>query len=176
MAMNRSELLEQIINACGVHYDIHRRDEADLPLAAECVYHEHQTSYMVVKKAEMWSAHRHEYWYLFTLPHLTAETAQQCIDKTLELGEPQVKPGKNHMCTNLVCVILCDSADEEGLKLLKKCRIRKSFHFSLHGWMEVQAAAAVLGKETTAANAAGRNAEKFLKTVLHPKPRHRKFL
>lgn len=169
MTMNRQQLLEQLMNSYGTHYNLRTFEASQLPLAAECVYHEHSTSYLVVKKAEMWAADRHEYVYLFTLPHLTRERFDWCLAKTLELGQPQVKPGKNHMCSNLVCIILCDTAEDEAWKALKTCRIRKSFRFSFHGWMEVQTAAAELGKETAAGNAAGRNVAKFLKNVLSPK-------
>lgn len=168
MSLNCSELLERILQAYRSSFDIRLCEQSEAPLVAAAAYHEHATGYMMVKKAEMWAADRHEYDYFFSVPHLTEELFRQCLDKTMELGEPLVKPGKNHMCTNLVLVILCDSADDAAIQALKKCRIRKSFHFSLHGWMEVQTAAVELGKDSAVSNPAGRPVAKFLKNVLHP--------
>lgn len=173
MSLTRPELLDRVLQAYRSSYDVQLCQREEAPLVAAAVFHEHSTGYMMVKRAEMWAADRHEYAYFFSTPHLTEELYQQCLAKTLELGQPQVKPGKNHMCTNLVLMILCDSADETALKALRKCRIRKSFHFSLHGWMEVQTAAVELGKDSVVANSAGRNVAKFLKNTLFPQRKRR---
>ena len=48
----------------------------------------------------------------------------------------RVKPGPGHMASYITPVFICDTCDEDARKALKKCRIYKSFHFSLHGWMD----------------------------------------
>ncbi len=176
MQQERDALLERILDYYSRWYDIERYEEPSAPLVASAAFHEHGTGYILVRKAEMWSADRHEYAYFFSLPHLTAELYQACLDKTLELGEPRVDPVSGHMCTSLVTVILCDAADEDALRALKKCRIRKSFQFSLKGWMEIHTAAVEVGKASITANGAARNTAKFLKSVLSPKRKKRGFL
>lgn len=176
MQLDRSALLERILDAYSRWYDIERYDGPDAPLAASAAFHEHGTGYILIRRAEMWSADRHEYAYFFSLPHLTEALYRDCLNKTLELGEPRVDPVSGHMCTSLVTVILCDTADEAALRALKKCRIRKSFQFSLKGWMEVHTAAVEVGKASVTANGAARNTAKFLKSVLSPKRKKRGFL
>ena len=176
MAMTRENLLERVCMAYGPYYDIVRCDEAEAPLMVRAAFHEHATSYMISKKAQMWAADRHEYAWFFSVPRLTMEVYEKCLAQVMEEGNPLVKPGKDHMCTALVALFFCDEADEDALKTLKKCHIRKSFQFSLKGWMEVQTAAAVLGKDgSVTANSAGYNLAKFLKNTLHPKVKRRFF-
>ena len=79
-----------------------------------------------------------------------------------------------HMCTRLVAVFLCDSADQAAVEEIEKCRIYKSFQFSLKGWMEFHTAAIDFGKESVVSNRYGRETAKFLKSVLHPPKRRRK--
>jgi hypothetical protein len=65
-------------------------------------------------------------------------------------------------------VILCDTADEDAVETVKRYRHRKSFQFSLQGWMEVHTALVELGKDSVVSNPDGRQTAKFLKSVLHP--------
>ena len=61
--------------------------------------------------------------------------------------------------------------DIDAFKALKKYRRRKSFQFSLHGWMEMHTVLIDLGTESVTTNGDGRLSGKFLKSVLHPKKR-----
>ena len=175
MELTREALLARVLKAYSPYYDVERCGEASAPLAATAVFHEHGTGYVLFKSAEMWSADRHEYVYLFSVPHLTKELYERCLAQARALGEPQINPVKGHMSSFIVAEFLCDSADADAVKALKNCRIRKSFQFSLKGWMEVHTALIELGKDSVTANPSGRNTAKFLKSVLHPKVR-RKFL
>lgn len=172
MEMTREALLERILQAYGSCYDIQRHEDAEAPLVVSAAYHEHGTGYLLVERAQMWTADRHEYAYFFSVPHLTKALYEECLAKTRELGEPLVNPVKGHMSTMLVMTILCDSAEDDAVKALKSCRIRKNFQFSLRGWMEVQTACVELGKDSVTANPAAANLAKFLKKTLHPQVKH----
>ena len=52
-------------------------------------------------------------------------------------------------------------------KALKKCRIYKSFHFSLHGWMNFHAALVEVADGKVTSNASGHHVAKILKKVLY---------
>jgi hypothetical protein len=173
MELNREALLERVLDIYSPYYDIQRCEEADTPMVAQAAFHEHGTGYILIRKAEMWSADRHEYVYFFSVPHLTLELYERCVEQARQLGMERIHPAPGHMCSYVVAMFFCDSADEDAVKALKKCRIRKSFQFSLHGWMELHTALVELGKDSVAANPAGRNTAKFLKSVLHPKVKHR---
>lgn len=169
MAFSRESLLDGILERYSAWYNTERCAPVDAPLVAKAEFHEHETGYMLVRQAEMWSADRHEYTYFFSVPTLTKELYEQCIGIVRTQGEPLVKPDSGHMSTVLAAVFLCDSVTDEAAKAVKQCRIRKSFHFSLRGWMEVHTAAVDLGKATVIGNSVARNTVKFLKSMLHPK-------
>ncbi|MCD7886913.1 MAG: hypothetical protein LUG44_04750 [Clostridiales bacterium] len=175
MELTREKVLPLVMRAYSPCYDIAYADEQDAPLVATAAFHEHDTGYVLTKRATMWTADRHEYVYLFSMPHLTLELYQSCLAKARELGEPLVDPAPGHMSTNIVALFLCDTADEDAVKALRKCRIQKCFQFSLRGWMEVHTAMVELGKDSFKANFAGQNTAKFLKNVLHPKVRRKPF-
>lgn len=168
MEQTTNTTLERILNAYSVYYDMERFDGSE-PLVAAGAFHEHGTGYMLVREAEMWSADSHEYVYFFCVPHLTKTLYEDCLRQARSLGEPRIDLSGSHMSTYITAVFLCDSAEAEAVAALKKCRIRKSFQFSLKGWMEVHTALIEMGKDSIIANSAGRNTAKFLKSVLYPK-------
>ena len=75
------------------------------------------------------------------------------------------------MASYITAVFVCDTCDEDALKALKKCRIYKSFHFSLHGWMDHHTALVELSTGQIDANAGGRQTAKILKKVLYSQTR-----
>lgn len=172
--MERNDLLERVLVSYAPCYDIQRTEDENDPLVARAAFHEHGTGYILVKRAEMWTADRHEYVWIFSVPHLTEAFFRESLAKVLAEGEPMVDPKPGHMSTNLVAMFLCDDAEEEALTAAKKCRIRKSFQFSLRGWMEVQTAVAEMGRAAVTGNASARDTAEFLKNLLHPKVERKK--
>lgn len=168
MYMTRQELLEKLFSAYSRWYTLTPVD-GQKPLVAVGEFHEHGTGYIMVRAAEMWSADCNEYLYLFSMEHLDVAQYEECLRKARELGEPKIKPDKDHKSSYVTALFVCDTAEEEAIKRLKKCRIRKNFHFSLHGWMEVHTAVVAGGGETIATNGDGRRTGEFLKNVLHPR-------
>ena len=67
----------------------------------------------------------------------------------------------------ITAVFLCDSCDADVIKAIKKTRIYKSFHFSLHGWMDHHTALVELSTGQIDANRGGRHTAKFMKKVLY---------
>ena len=77
-----------------------------------------------------------------------------------------VEPVEGHMYTYLTCVIVADESEPEAAKALKKSRIKKSFRFSLRGWMELHTAALDRSTGQTSTNLSGRaNAKLFNKLI-----------
>ena len=172
--MERNELLEKIIQVYAPYYDIERFDEAEDGLLVKAVFHEHGTGYLLVKKAELWTADRHEYVWIFSVPELTETYFQEGLKRVRAEGEPLVKPAQGHMSTDLVAMFICDEAEEAALTAAKKSRIRKSFQFSLKGWMEVQTVIAEVRRASVTGNIYAGNTAKFLKNLLQPKPERKK--
>lgn len=172
--MERTELLDKVLDRYSTWYDVSRCEEDELPLAATAAYHEHTSGFAVSKKVEMWSADRHEYAWFFSLSKLTAENYETCYMQALAAGEKLVDPKPGHMSTNIVIVFLCDSVDDDARQKLEACRLRKNFQFSFRGWMEVQTCAVDLEETVVYANKAGLGTQQFLDKFLHPQAKKRK--
>ena len=72
-----------------------------------------------------------------------------------------------HSGQYITAVFICDTCDEDARKALKKCRIYKSFHFSLHGWMNFHAALVEVADGKVTSNASGHHVAKILKKILY---------
>ena len=90
---------------------------------------------------------------------------EEIFRRTLEDGEPRVKPHSQHMYTYLTAVALYDSARPDALERLKKLKKRREFKLSLHGWMEFRIAAVDLSNGEITVNRAGKALAKDLKRL-----------
>ena len=126
---------------------------------------------MLVKKAKLWDADSNEYVYIFSVPELTKELYEICKNYAYEDGMKLIDPKPGHMYSYITPVFICDTCDEDARKALKKCRIYKSFHFSLHGWMNFHAALVRVADSRIDANRSGHHVAKILKKVLYSQTR-----
>jgi hypothetical protein len=166
MEYTRESAVERLLKSYQPYYNVHRFSEEEQPLTARCEYFEHSQKYVVSKKVELWSSNTEEFLYIFNVPRLTLDLFEKWRDFVLEDGMSRLNIGPGHMCSYITPVFVCDSCDEDAKKALKKCRIYKSFHFSLHGWMDYHAAVVDLGKGKITANGSGHSTAKILKKVL----------
>lgn len=166
---NREEALKKLKKSYESCYDIRELTEEEAPFMAECVYYADNSSYFLVRSAKMWSANSFEYLYLISLDHLTLSAYQAIEKEALERGMEKIKPGKDHMYSFITPVILCDRADPEAVRAAKRCRIHKSFHFSLHGWMDFHTVLVTFDDGRVVSNLGGTDAAKFMKKALAPK-------
>lgn len=165
------EALTRLLTYYKHYYDITSYDQ--LPLIALCEFYEHSQKYVLSPKAELWSENSEEFVYLFRIPHLTAALFEEVKDYAYQDGSKRLHIGPGHMCSVINPVILCDTCDEAAIKALKKCRIYKSFHFSLHGWMDFRVAAVILQEGRIERNASGHTTAKILKKILYHTKRER---
>lgn len=166
--MDRAELLDKVLAYYAGSYDIVRTG-SDNGLAATAVFHEHGVGFMLIRKAEMWSADRHEYAWFYTAPHLTLADCEKWSKEALDAGLQLVDPKEGHMSTAISAIFICDSADAEAVEKLKKTKFRKDFQFGLKGWTALHTAVVELGADRVTSNGEGRNERIFLSSVLHPK-------
>jgi len=157
-------VLERLKKAYTAYYDIEEIDDGTA-LKAVCAYHNRDSQYVLVKKAELWAAENHEYLYLWDAGHLDAAAEEEIFRRTLADGEPRVKPHSQHMYTYLTAVALYDSAEPDALAQLKKRKKRREFKLSLHGWMEFRIAAVDLSTGEITVNRAGKAMGKDLKRL-----------
>lgn len=163
-----SKFYEQILMGYRNNYDIERLDDVEEGLVAKAHMHVSESQCVIFKEFEMWTADADEYVYIYRIPHLTAEAAKKAIEEAHADGMPMidldhVNIKHQHMCTHLVALFLCDTADKDAIKVVKKCRIYKSFQFSLKGWMEMHTDLITLTDEKIYTNRYGTQTAKFLK-------------
>ena len=72
---------------------------------------------------------------------------------------------KRQMYTYLTAVFLCDSCTPEARKALKRCRLYKSFRFSLYGWMDFHTVLLQAGSDLVDTNRSGRSNAKLMKKI-----------
>ena len=123
--------------------------------------------YVISKKAELCSADNEEFLYFINIPHLTVELYEKWRDYVQKDGMERLHIGSGHMASFITPVFICDTCEEEARRALKKCRISKSFHFSVHGWMDHHTALVELSTGQIDANSGGRHTAKILKKVLY---------
>ena len=162
MEYTRGAAIERLLKSYRTYYDIHMQED-ETPIAARCDFFEHSEKYVLSKKAELWSADNEEFLYIVDIPHLTLELYEKWRDYIQEDGMQRVKPGPGHMASYITPVFICDTCDEDARKALKKCRIYKSFHFSLHGWMDHHTAVVQVSTGQIDANGGGRHTAKIYK-------------
>jgi len=177
-----SSLITKILKAYRSYYNVETTEllNEDSGSVEEgniinAIFHMHSEKYVLSKKAQLYQMDTNEYTKFYYYEHLTSELFNKVMAEVYEWGFPQINPGPDHRSSYIGAIFLCDSYDNEALKLLKKYRRRKSFQFSLHGWMEVHTVLIDLRSESIYSNADGRSSKKFLKNILHPKKRRKLF-
>ena len=163
-----SQLSERVLQglkkAYSAYYDIEEINDGT-SLKARCDYHMRDSQYVLVKKAELWAAESHEYLYLWDAGALDTAGVEEIFRRTLEDGEPRVRPHSQHMYTYLTAVALYDSAQPDALEQLRKLKKRREFKLSLHGWMEFRIAAVDLSTGEITVNRAGKALAKDLERL-----------
>ena len=168
--LTREEMLERLMRSYEPYFDVERYEDGekdDMPLSAHCRFYVHSSKYVLIKKAQLWAADCNEYVYVFSVPELTEEVFARCRDYAYEEGMKLVNPKPDHMYSYITAVFLCDTCTPEARKALQKCRIYKSFHFSLYGWMDFHTALLVRGENRSYTNRSGRGNAKLMKSILN---------
>ena len=164
MSQFSERIIQGLKKSYAAYFDIQEINDGT-PLRARCDYHMRDSQYVLVKKAELWAAENHEYLYLWDVEHLDAGQVEQVFQRTLDDGEPRVKPHSQHMYTYLTAVVLYSSASPDALAQLKRLKKRREYKLSLHGWMEFRIAAVDLSTGEITVNRAGRAMVKDLKRL-----------
>lgn len=167
MQYTRETALARLLEGYKAYFNITLFDDGHKPLTAICEFFEHSEKYVVSRQANLWKADCEEFVYLFDVEQLTREVFERCRDQAWEDGMKRAHIGPGHMYTYVTAVFLCDTCGEEARKALRKCRIYKSFRFSLHGWMDFHTAVLEVSNENRiTTNGSGKCVGEVLKKVL----------
>lgn len=169
--LTKEDARKRLLKSYEAYYNIALMEDGQPYLKAVCEYYEHNQKYVISKKAELWSADGEEFLYLFEVSHLTEEIYSQCKSYAYEDGMKRLHIGPGHMYSYITAVFVCDTCTADAGQALRKSRIHKSFHFSLHGWMDYRAAVICVRDGRFESNRAGKNVVKIMKKVLYSKSR-----
>lgn len=155
--------LEKLLLAYSHNYNIYR----DIPLPEYCCalgeYHDRVENYVLSKRAVVYAMESNDYVYFALCSHLNKAEAWKLINDVLEDGRKRIDLKKDHMCSIITAVILCEQIDDEAKKLLKRFRYHHNFKFGFKGWSEMRIAAMSVQDEKIIANNAGKLAKETLK-------------
>lgn len=173
------ETIKKIINAYSAYYNLNFHDNFNQEnntltsdgLFMDGIFHMHSENYVISKKAQLYQLDTNEYLYFYHYDNLTKDILEKSLNEAYDLGFPNIKPNKDHRSSFITAVFLCESCDDDAVKMLKKYRKRQSFQFSLHGWMECHAILVDLRSGSIINNGDGHHDGKFMKNILHPKKR-----
>ena len=174
MQYTRESAIERLLSKYRAYYNITMFEEDRKPLTAICEFFECTEKYVLSRKASLWSARCEEFLYVFETEHLTKAEFAACRDFACADGLKRADIGPGHMYTYITPVFICDTCEEDARAALKKCRIYKSFHFSLHGWMDFHTAVLEVGNNRITTNRSGKYVEEVMKKILFPKKKKRR--
>ncbi len=173
MQYTREAAIERLLESYRAYYNITVFEEEQKPLTAICEFFERSERYVLSRQANLWAAECEEFVYLFDVGHLTKEEFWKCRDFAHEDGMKRAHIGPGHMYTYITPVFICDSCSEDARAVVKKCRIYKSFRFSLHGWMDFHTAVLEVSGNRITTNGGGKCVGKVLKKVLFKKQKNK---
>lgn len=176
MQYTREAALNRLMGSYKAYFNIDIADNTQEYLRAVCEFFEHTEKYVLSRQANLWAANCEEFVYLFSVEQLTTEIFEKCRDFAREDGMKRAHIGPGHMYTYITPVFICDACQEDARRAVRKCRIYKSFKFSLHGWMDFHAAVLEVESNWITTNGSGKCVEKVLKNVFKDKKKRRRFL
>lgn len=196
MQYTRETAVARLLDGYRPYYDITMSEEKQKPLTAICEFFEHSEKYVLSRRANLWEANCEEFVYLFEMEHLTKDVFERCRDMACKDGLERAHIGPGHMYTYITSIFVCDTCEKDAAAAVKRCRIYKSFRFSLHGWMDFHVAVLEVssddGSETkrmpmrgafekgcpngckVTTNRSGRCVEGILKNILFPSKKKRR--
>lgn len=175
MQYTREAAVNQLLDGYRPYYNITMAEEGQEPLTAICEFFEHSEKYVLSRQANLWTANCEEFVYLFDVGHLTKEMFEKCRDMAYEDGMKRANIGPGHMYTYITPIFICDTCEKDAATAVKKCRIYKSFRFSLHGWMDFHTAVLEVSNENKiTTNRSGKCMEGILKNILFPNKKKRR--
>lgn len=171
----REQAVSRLLDSYRSYYNVTLMDDEQKPLVALCEFFERSEQYVISRKANLWSSESEEFIYLIEIDHLTKEIFEKYRDYAYEDGMKRAHIGPGHMYTYITPIFICDTCDEDARRALKKCRIYKSFRFSLHGWMDFHTAVLEINHNNLiTTNSSGKCVGKIMKNILFQKQKKRR--
>ena len=166
MIKDRSVIIDRLFNSYAAWYDVSRGNMGSgLPLEVLGQHYSRSEKYVLSKKAKLWAIEINDYLYLFSMPKLEKNQAEECVTFSIEDALPRVKPHNEHMYSFITAVFVADEAEKDALSFIRWRRFIKSYKLGLQGSSPLKTAALDIGKEKIVANNMGRDLRKQIKNI-----------
>jgi len=163
---DRSVIIERLSNSYAAWYDVSRGNMGSgLPLEALGQHYSRSEKYVLSKKAKLWAVEVNDYLYIFSMPRLDKNQAEECVKFSIEDALPRVKPHKEHMYSFITTLFVADEAEKDALSFIRWRRFIKSYKMGLQGSSPLKTAALDIGREKIVTNNMGRDLCKQIKNI-----------
>lgn len=159
---DRTLIVEKLIDSYRSYFDVEHCGDIGF-LSATAEYHSRTSRYVLVKRAQLWAAENHEYAFFYSVQSLDGGTFSEIQRHAVEEGLKRITPHSEHMFSYITAIVVADSIAPDTAGEIKRCRFRKNFKFSLHGWTQLRVAVVDLERDDVETNNAGKDVGKFLK-------------
>lgn len=131
--MDRTEALDQLLDAYEGMYNVKREDPLE-PFYAEAAFHMKNENYFLIKSAKYFESHAHEYTFFANVDELTAELLDTLHACAWNEGMSRVEIGNNHWTSDVSLVIFADTVAEGCVKKIRRTSHHKSYKHGLEGY------------------------------------------
>ena len=127
-------VLEALVDTYRAYFDIETVDDRQLRYIA--TMRSMTEGYILTKKANMWSVRDEEHILIYDTRDLDADILGSIITDSLSRSKNMISPGKDHRCTVITSIVLCNRLDQTCHDRVVKYKYARSFRLMLNGWME----------------------------------------
>lgn len=144
--MTGEYLLEKLLDSFSHSYDVEQTCDINGDIYdAHASFNAMSAKYVLVRKAELWRAECFEHIFLKKKATLTIEDLERFHNQVISYIEPRFVrggkkwPGKDHMCTYITVIYLCEDETSEDVKMrIKQYRHVKNYMLTIRGYSEVR--------------------------------------
>lgn len=128
-------------------------------------YHAHGTQFVLVKRAELWSADTHDYLFMDARDVYGPDDFERDVTYLVEEASNKAVPKKDHMSSGITLVVAANHVDDQVMRSVRAFKHRKNHLLGFHGWTDVRMAVADVSRPSNQAVATN-TAAKELKSVI----------
>ena len=171
--MERTVYLDRLLAKFGSSFDIYMPYQIKgIEYPAYAYHFTHQEKYVLVKKANMWSADSYEHVLFMDTDVIDEAVFERAKDIITNYFEPELVrkgekyPAKNHMYSYLTVVIIGNHySDSKLASKVKRYHFDKGYQLSIRGYSAGRIIAVTMDDEKVTTNSAASKSGKVFKAV-----------
>lgn len=171
--MNSADYLDRLLLRYSGTFDIYQPYTIlGKEYPAYGYFFSHVEKYVLVRKANMWSADSYEHVLFVNAEELTSahlEEYRRAIEEYIEpslILKGEKLPEQNHMYSYItIAAVVQKALSPEMKKAVKRFKFEKSYMHSIRGYSQARIAVASMEDEAVCLNGAGRTLKKLYKSV-----------